>query len=232
MLKLDATLPCTIPSAWYNKATTMSTLHRSSKTIQDTRDSDAQLMYHIQARKQWALELLFKRYLERGIRHAQRVGVDYQTAEDIVVDAFLKIWNHSDKFQAVRGSFSGWFHTMVHNLAIDELRRLQTRSNAQVKSYIEMTGIPTMGEENQLLQEIERIQVRAALQELPEAQQHLLHLAYVEGLSRREIAKRLALPLGTVHTRVRLGKEKLKRLLQDPKHQGKGAPLETWVTHS
>lgn len=196
----------------------MRTTHRSNLNVSELAETDVQLMKHIQAGHAWALEVLFNRYIGRGIRHAQRVGVDYQTAEDIVVDAFLKIWNHAEKFQAVRGSFSGWFHTMVHNLAIDELRRLQTRSNAQVKSYLEHSGAPN-SEDNQLLQEIEQIQIRAALQELPEAQQHLLHLAYVEGLSRREIAKRLALPLGTVHTRVRLGKEKLKRLLQEPKHQ-------------
>lgn len=177
-------------------------------------ESDSQLMQLIQAREPWALEELFKRYIRRGIRHAQHTGVDYQTAEDIVVEAFVKIWNHAEKFQEVRGSFSAWFHTMVHNLAIDEIRRLQTRSNAQLKSYLGSTGVLS-DEENEFTLEIERIQVRAALQSLPEAQQTLLQLAYVEGLSRREIAKRLALPLGTVHTRVRLGKEKLKRLLQD-----------------
>lgn len=178
--------------------------------------TDAQLMQLVQARKHWALEELYKRYVRRGIRHAQNTGVDFQTAEDIVVDAFVKIWNQSEKFQVVRGTFSAWFHTMVHNLAIDELRRLQARSNAQMKSYLGSSSEIMPDEENFISQEIERIQVRTALESLPEAQQVLLHLAYVEGLSRREIAKRLELPLGTVHTRVRLGKEKLKRLLQDP----------------
>jgi len=201
----------------------------STLSLRDSRDSDAQLMELVQARKPWALEVLFKRYVERGIRHAQRVGVDYQTAEDIVVDAFMKIWNQAEKFQALRGSFSGWFHTMVHNLAVDELRRLQTRSNAQVKSYLEREGAPN-SEENVFLQEIERIQVRAALEKLPQPQQRLLYLAYVEGLSRREIAKLLALPLGTVHTRVRLGKEKLKRLLQEP--QLTSAYPEPWASIS
>jgi len=193
---------------------------------QDASDSDVHLMELIQARKHWALEALFKRYVERGIRHAQRVGVDYQTAEDIVVDAFMKIWNQADKFQAVRGSFSGWFHTMVHNLAVDELRRVNTRSNAQVKSFLQKEGAPH-SEETVFLHEIERIQVRAALEKLPPPQQRLLYLAYVEGLSRREIAKLLALPLGTVHTRVRLGKEKLKRLLQEPPLNP--AYLEPWA---
>jgi len=188
--------------------------------------TDAQLMQYVQARKHWALEELYKRYVRRGIRHAQNTGVDFQTAEDIVVDAFVKIWNQSEKFQVVRGSFSAWFHTMVHNLAIDELRRLQARSNAQMKSYLGSNDIMP-DDDHFFTQEIERIQVRTALESLPETQQVLLHLAYVEGLSRREIAKRLALPLGTVHTRVRLGKEKLKRLLQDPK----GTQfMETWVT--
>jgi RNA polymerase sigma-70 factor (ECF subfamily) len=199
-------------------------LHYSPDSPQASRDSDAQLMQCVKAHEHWALEELFKRYLTRGIRHARHAGVDLQTAEDIVVDAFVKIWNHAEKFQSVRGSFSAWFHTMVHNLAIDELRRLNTRSNAQVKSYITTRGGMPGDEENQFLHEIDRIQVRAALEKLPEPQQTLLHLVYVEGLSRREIAKRLALPLGTVHTRVRLGKEKLRRLLQEP--QSKTAYLK------
>lgn len=199
----------------------MQTLHRI-RNVQDDESSDAELMHLIQARKQWALEVLFQRYLARGISYARRAGVDYQTAEDIVADAFIKVWNHAEKFQAMRGSFGGWFHAMVHNLAIDELRRMQTRSNAQCRAYLE-TGNPGQSdEENEFTQEIERIQIRSALTALPQAQRDLLQMAYLEGMSRREIARRLALPLGTVHTRLRLGKEKLKRLLQDTQTQ---APL-------
>jgi RNA polymerase sigma-70 factor (ECF subfamily) len=194
----------------------MATVQPTKEQRQAIRDSDAQLMSMVQARKQWALEALFQRYVARGIRRAQHVGLDHQSAEDVVADAFIKIWNQAEKFQAMRGSFSGWFYTIVHNLAIDEIRRLQTRSNAQVNSYVQNYGYPGGDADNQFMHEIERIQVRAALKELPETQRDLLQLAYVEGLSRREIAKRLALPLGTVHTRVRLGKEKLRRLLQEP----------------
>jgi RNA polymerase sigma-70 factor (ECF subfamily) len=173
-------------------------------------------MKQVCARKQWALDILFKRYLARGIRHARRSGLDPQTAEDIVVEAFMKIWYQAEKFQSGRGTFSGWFHTIVHNLAIDELRRLQSRSNAQLKSFISSSSHGYSDDESQFRHALEQIQVRAALDELPESQRALLHMAYVEGMSRREIAQSLALPLGTVHTRVRLGKEKLRRLLQEP----------------
>jgi RNA polymerase sigma-70 factor (ECF subfamily) len=196
----------------------MSNSPLTNKTLSDE-SSDAQLMSQVCARKQWALDVLFKRYLARGIRHARRSGLDPQTAEDIVVEAFMKIWFQAEKFQSGRGSFSGWFHTIVHNLAIDELRRLQSRSNAQLKSYLSSGPLASSDDEAQFRHALEQIQVQAAMEELPESQRALLHMAYVEGMSRREIAQVLALPLGTVHTRVRLGKEKLKRLLQDPRLQ-------------
>ncbi len=173
-------------------------------------------MLQVRARKQWALDILYDRYLMRGIRHARRSGLDTQTAEDIVAEAFFKIWFQAEKFQSARGTFSGWFHTIVHNLAIDELRRLQSRTNAQLKAYLDRSPNEHEDNENEFLHALEQIQLRAALAELPKSQRDLLELAYVQGMSRREIAKRMALPLGTVHTRVRLGKEKLKRLLQDP----------------
>ena len=50
---------------------------------------------------------------------------------------------------------------------------------------------------------------------LPEQQRNALYLSYVEGMSRREISERLGIPLGTIHTRVRSGREKLKELLED-----------------
>lgn len=190
---------------------------RKKDCEQVTDNSDAQLMRLIQARSEPALETLFRRYLSRGIRRAQHTGLDYQTAEDIVAEAFIKIWNQAEKFQAMRGSFSGWFYAIVHNLAIDELRRTQARSNAQVKAHLAAFDPLGSDKDYLFLQELDQIQVRNALTQLPETQQLLLRLAYIEGLSRREIAKRLALPVGTVHTRVRLGKEKLKRLLQEPK---------------
>jgi RNA polymerase sigma-70 factor (ECF subfamily) len=192
-------------------------IQQLNPTAEEIRESDAELMGLVQERIPWALEVLFKRYLARGVRQAQNLGLDSQTAEDIVVDAFMKIWNQAEKFQAVRGSFSGWFYTIVHNLAIDELRRCRSRAAAQVQSYIEHTGGAFGDKENQFLHELERIQVRTALGQLPDSQRELLQMAYVEGLSRREIARRLALPLGTVHPRVRLGNQKLTRLLQEPK---------------
>ncbi|MGH2541429.1 MAG: sigma factor-like helix-turn-helix DNA-binding protein, partial [Ardenticatenaceae bacterium] len=62
---------------------------------------------------------------------------------------------------------------------------------------------------------LERVQVRAALARLPDAQRLVLEMAYFEGLTHREIAARLEEPLGTIHSRARIGLLKLRELLAE-----------------
>src|SRR5262249_30973844 len=64
-------------------------------------------------------------------------------------------------------------------------------------------------------QQQDRARVESALKQLPPEQRQVVEMAYYEGLSQREIALRTGDPLGTVKTRVRLGMEKLSRLLRD-----------------
>jgi RNA polymerase sigma-70 factor, ECF subfamily len=176
--------------------------------------SDQELMHFILKRKTWALDTLFKRYGERGIRFAQRAGLDADLAQDIVVEAFWRIWTQANRFEPLRGSFGGWFYRIVHNLAVDELRRARSRSRMQDKLlseyFVEYNG---KGTGESLNRRIDAMRVQAALDALPEQQRRALQLAYIEGLSRREISRQLGIPLGTIHTRVRLGKEKLRQVL-------------------
>ena len=59
-----------------------------------------------------------------------------------------------------------------------------------------------------------RGEIQQALQQLPVAQRDVIELVFWNGLTRREIAEQLSLPLGTVHTRLRLGMNKLRESLQ------------------
>jgi RNA polymerase sigma-70 factor (ECF subfamily) len=61
------------------------------------------------------------------------------------------------------------------------------------------------------------LRVRAALAQLPAEQQRVIELAYLEGLSHGEIAARLALPLGTVKSRVRIAYQRLRAAVEDLK---------------
>lgn len=183
--------------------------------------TDLQLMRMVLEHNTQAFGILFKRYLMRGIMVAQRVGVDYECSQEIVAESFIKIWNHAELFKPQRGKFSSWFYTIVHNLAVDELRRSRGHPKIQLHMLDEFL-IPAAGEEpeDELLRHIDRISVRSALDCLPPAQRQVIELAYLEGMTRREIARVLGLPLGTVQTRARMGMLRLEQILRD-REQGK-----------
>jgi RNA polymerase sigma-70 factor (ECF subfamily) len=188
--------------------------------------SDLQLMRLVLKRNRRAFGILFKRYLTCGITVAQRVGLDYETAQDIVAESFIKIWYQAGAFKPRRGKFSSWFYRIVHNLAVDELRRAHSRARAETRSsQADALHTPRDAPEDQLLQDLDKMVVSAALERLPEPRRQIIRLTFLEGYSHREVAERLALPLGTVHTRVRLGLHEMAQLLQE--EQQAAATAET-----
>lgn len=181
--------------------------------------TDQELVRLITKRNSRALEILFKRYGARGIRLAQRVGLDNDLAQEIVSEAFCRVWHNADRFQTARGTFAGWFYSIVHNLAVDEIRRSKRRARATADEDLEALMLRADSNEHELMEHVVRqmeiTRVHAALAALPESQRRAIQLAFFEGLSRREISRRLNAPLGTVQTRVRLGKDKLRQLLYE-----------------
>ncbi len=73
--------------------------------------------------------------------------------------------------------------------------------------------------EEQVEHNLERERILNALSGLPEAQREVILLAYFEGYSQSEMAKKLDQPLGTVKTRVRLAMQKLRTVLETHDHQ-------------
>lgn len=178
--------------------------------------SDLELMRLVLDHDTRAFSILFQRYATRGIHVAQRVGMDYESSQDIVAESFIKIWNHADTFKPRRGKFSSWFYTIVHNMAIDELRRVKAYSKTKMRVLDEfLVSAPKDAPEDELFKKLDKVIVRATINKLPETQRQVIQLAYLEGMTRREIAQYLRLPLGTVYTRARAGMQRLTQLLQD-----------------
>ncbi|MBI4675011.1 MAG: sigma-70 family RNA polymerase sigma factor [Chloroflexi bacterium] len=184
--------------------------------------TDLQLMRMVLQRNTRAFSILFERYLSRGITVARRVGVDYETCQDVVTESFIKIWDHADAFQPRRGKFSSWFYTIVHNLAVDKLRRSRAHAEINFGATGEyMFPTPHDTPEDELFKKLDQIVVHAAMEQLPETQRQVIRLAYLEGVTRREIAQQLRLPLATVQSRMRTGMLRLAQLLQD-EQEGQG----------
>jgi RNA polymerase sigma-70 factor (ECF subfamily) len=164
-----------------------------------------------------ALELLYDRYARVVYGLALRLLGNAELAEDVVQETFWRVWRRSRTFQIGRGQVSSWIFGIAHNLSVDELRRQRSRPNqvydtdaAPVLRDMEDTRMDVVGAA--LEQERSEI-IASALRQIPNEQREAIELAYLAGLSQREIAERLHSPLGTVKTRIRLGLRKLRDVL-------------------
>lgn len=134
---------------------------------------------------------------------------DPTLAQEVTQDTFMKVWQHPEAWNPAKGQFGSWLLTMARYTAIDRLRREIRRTGKNVE----------LGEQVAAEDEDEPVaphtlqSLYGVLEALPEEQRQIVKLAYFNGLKHSELAEHLHLPLGTVKTRLRLGLQKLKRLL-------------------
>jgi RNA polymerase sigma-70 factor (ECF subfamily) len=173
----------------------------------DRRDSDEGLVRRILSGDEVALGLLYERYGGRVYSVARRILNDDGAAEEVLQDIFHQLWRAAASFDTTRGSLAGWLLVMARNRSIDRLRRRTPAVEEEIAATLHGTAvdIESFTVRNEMAE-----RVRAALQALPEAQRAAMELAYFEGLTQSEIAKRTGEPLGTVKTRLRTALAALK----------------------
>jgi RNA polymerase sigma-70 factor, ECF subfamily len=177
--------------------------------------ADEEVMALVQEGSTRAFELIYDRHGRVAFSLAYRMLPNRAVAEDVTQEAFLSIWRSRQRYEATRGSVRTWVLGIVHNRAIDALRRnlVQDRRRTSAEGLEERQEAP---ERTEL--EVARLQearsVRHALEALPAEQSRVLELAYFGGFSHSQIANMLDMPIGTVKGRMRLGLEKLRHGLE------------------
>jgi RNA polymerase sigma-70 factor (ECF subfamily) len=165
-----------------------------------------------------ALDQLYSRYGRLVYSVALRIVGERQTAEEITLDVFVKVWEKADTYQPRLGSVRVWVTGMTRNRAIDILRRQSVRLDAQSLRWADLTSQPISKEPNPEATvdlNLRKQRIRRAIAQLPEEQRNVLALAYFQGYTQREIAELCKLPLGTVKSRIRASIQKLRQLLHD-----------------
>ncbi|MCB9079086.1 MAG: sigma-70 family RNA polymerase sigma factor [Anaerolineaceae bacterium] len=167
-----------------------------------------------------ALQELYQRYHRLVFSLALHLVGDQTTAEEITLDVFLKVWDKVDTYQPDRAKVSSWLTSIARHRAIDVLRQQRSRLNGhRVGWNDQLSQIPSNhhNPEEAASLTLRREQIRWAVAQLPPEQQEVLALAYFNGYTHREIAEKLAAPLGTIKTRLRLALQKLRQILADEK---------------
>jgi RNA polymerase sigma factor (sigma-70 family) len=181
----------------------------------DPSDPDRELLARLVAGDLDALEGLYERYRTMAYSIALRITAEPAAAEDVVQEAFLGAWRNAARYADTRGSVKTWLLAIVHHRAIDAVRRRRPASELPETDGLTATPealtLPDVW--GDVVLGIDREAVVAGLAAISPVQREALELAYYGGLTQVEIAARLALPLGTVKSRMRLGLLGLRRIL-------------------
>ena len=174
---------------------------------------DAELLAAIARHDARALEEIVARHGGWAARFAERMTGNAQTAEEVVQNGFLRLWRGAERWEG-RSRFSTWFYRVLHNLAVDELRRRRD-AHAELDEALEDPG-PTPPE---LLERDRRAaRVREALARLPERQRAALILSHFEDCSQQEAARILGISEGALESLLSRGRAALRQQLGGELH--------------
>jgi RNA polymerase sigma-70 factor (ECF subfamily) len=162
-----------------------------------------------------ALSQLYARHSPRLLTLVRHVLGDGSEAEDVLHDTFLEAWRRAADYSHERGSVQAWLCVSARSRAIEGRRGPARRGLTLAPDVFEETVTRRTGREEPLYDE-DRGRLRAALAAMSAEERQVLVLGYFGGLSSREIAAEVKIPVGTVKSRVRSALGKLRGWFAEP----------------
>ncbi|HUK58193.1 MAG TPA: sigma-70 family RNA polymerase sigma factor [Stellaceae bacterium] len=178
----------------------------------ETALSHRRLIAAVSSRDTKAFMELFNYFAPRLKAYMKKLGTTDELAEELVQDVLFTVWRKSESYDPSKSAVSSWIFTIARNLRIDALRREQRRAFDPTEPALEPAPVPQPDARITFVDEQSR--VRSVLEALPREQAAVVSLAFYEGKSHGEIACDLAIPLGTVKSRMRLAFQRLREALQ------------------
>lgn len=187
---------------------------------------DAELIERCLARENDAWSEIVARYRRRVFHIAYKFTSKHDQAEDLTQDIFVKLLRSLDKFHR-DADFGTWLTSVARHYCIDHYRASKREKEVLVEDALAYDLAPaSSGNPYRALEDQDRRSlVRHGLEQLPGKLREAVVLRDLQGLSYQEMATRLALPEGTVKSRINRGREELARLLlraQQPARRGPG----------
>lgn len=156
-----------------------------------------------------ALRVLFDATSPRLFAMVRRIVGEPTMAEDVLQEAYIKVWQQAAGYDATRGDVTAWLTIIARHCAIDARRRLR-RVQRNVTA-VEVAALPG----HVAADTVGAVAVRTCLGRLAAAQRQAIVLAYYHGMSHEEISACLGIPLGTAKSHLRRGLKALQRCVGD-----------------
>ncbi len=168
-----------------------------------------------------AFNELVQRFEKRVFNFAYRMSGNYDDANDVAQEAFIRVFNSIGTFRG-EANFTTWLYRIVTNVYLDERKRQKSHLHSSLEDYIELEEsyvtrqveddgptpdvVVEMGERDDILQQ--------AIQELPDYQRAMVILFHTQNKSYEEIAQIMDLPVGTVKSRLNRARLALREKLE------------------
>lgn len=166
----------------------------------------------LKARNEMALRALYDHYSAALYGVIFRIVNDKETAEDVLQESFVKIWNNASFYDASKGRLYTWLLNIARNSAIDKTRSKGFRNEGQVRSIEDF--VYNVDKQHNHTTATDHIGLKKVVESLKPEQQQLIDLLYFGGYTQTEAAEELGIPLGTVKTRVKAAITRLRELLK------------------
>lgn len=181
--------------------------------------TDIELIQRISNRDSKALENLYDRFSPVLYTLVKRIVVKKEVAEEILADIFVIIWKKSSMFDYNSSNLFSWLITLTRNKSLDYIRRENSLISDEYDDNYENTfiipNLSTIIPPNNIEKSFNsRDKIFGAFHNLTDAQQYVLSLAYYDGLTESEIAKKLKIPLLTVKSKIRVALNSIKESLE------------------
>jgi len=170
--------------------------------------SDGELIQRVGSGDAGAFELLYRRYSRPVFGLALRRLGDRMAAEEAVQETFAALWRSARTYKPERGPGAPWLYAVARNAIVDRARNKWEPATEPPETASLELGPAERAEASYVSWRVHR-----ALEDLPRSERDVVELAYWGGLSQREVADFLGIPLGTVKTRTRAGLGRLATAL-------------------
>jgi len=173
--------------------------------------NEADLVMALKSKNREAFSYLYDNYSSALYGVIYRVVQGEEVANDVMQDAFVKIWKNIDSYSREKGSIYTWMLNICRNSAIDEVRSKQYRKESQNQNIEDYVNEIDQG--SQVQSKVDHIGLKEVLVKLKPEHKILIDKIYFEGYTQDEVSEELKIPLGTVKTRIRSAMMQLRHVL-------------------
>jgi len=181
--------------------------------------TDSDLMLRVSNYDSKALEILYDRYSPLLYTLIKKIVGEKELAEEVLIEVFVIVWRKIELYDSKKNNAYTWLVYIARNKAVDVVRRKRGQSgNINYSDEYENRYIlPNL---SQTIVQLDLHMamsisgnVENALNNLTDAQQYVLYLAYYEGLTQQQISERLNIPLQTVTAKIKIASNNLRENL-------------------